>query len=209
MNMKHVKRTLTLVLALTLVLGLAACGPAGPDMPMEVSVEGHTIVLGQTTMSDLTKLGWTAKLTGAQREIRKNDKYVAFHYNLAVDGGGAGKELWASVYVPFQGHISGNNADISQEQALAGTQGVVCMVSVRKSAGKDLSISYNGTDLQDITWDTAKEWGATVKEGEYVTSAELAAAQGTLSFAESSTNDGEFNELTVTMDAKAFDTLQK
>lgn len=207
--MNLTKRAALLTLALALVLGLTACGPSGPDMPMEVTIDGHTIALGQTTMSDLTGLGWKAKLTGAQREIRQNDKYVAFHYNLMVDGGGAGKEFWASVYVPFQGHISGGSADISQEQALAGTEGVVCMVSVRKSAGEDLSISYNGVDLQDITWDTAKEWGATVKEGEYVTSAELAAAQGTLSFAESSYNDGELNELKITMNTNAFAKLQK
>lgn len=207
--MNIIKRIPLLALSLALLLGLTACGPSGPDMPMEVEINGNAIVLGKTTMSDLTGLGWKASLTGAQREVRQNDKYVAFHYNLAVDGGGAGKEFWASVYVPFQGHISGTTADISQEQALAGTQGVVCMVTVRKSAGKDLSISYNGVDLQDVTWDTAREWGATVKEGEYVTSGELTAAQGTLSFAESSYNDGEFNELTVTMDTNAFAKLQK
>lgn len=206
--MNLIKRVTLLTLALALVLGLTACGASGPDMPMEVTIDGHTIALGQTTMSDLTGLGWKAKLTGAQREIRQNDKYVAFHYNLMVDGGGAGKEFWASVYVPFQGHISGGSADISQEQALAGTEGVVCMVSVRKSAGEDLSISYNGVDLQDITWDTAKEWGATVKKGEYVTSAELAAAQGTLSFAQSSSGK-DLNELTVTMNTNAFAKLQK
>ena len=84
---------------------------------------------------------------------------------------------------------------------------MVYRVSVRKSAGEKLSISYNGTDLQDITWDTAEEWGAKVDGESYRKSAELAAAQGTLTF-EQSYSGGEMNELTVVMDTNSFSKLQ-
>ena len=95
------KTALTLFLALALALGLTGCGPSGPDMPMEIQIDGSAIVLGRTTMSDLTGLGWRAKITGAQREIRAKAKFVAFHYRLERTDG-SGVQFWASVYVPFQ-----------------------------------------------------------------------------------------------------------
>ena len=50
------KTALTLFLALALALSLTGCAPSGPDMPMEIQIDGSAIVLGRTTMSDLTGL---------------------------------------------------------------------------------------------------------------------------------------------------------
>ena len=210
--MKITKRITLLVLALALALSLAACGGAsGPEMPMELTVNGHTIVLGQTTTAEMKEwAGWEVLLSGSQSEIRTDAKYVACYYHVKIDGGGAGKEFWLDVYVPFQKNIKGTNyVDLSAEEQQSKTEGVVFRVQVRKSAGKDLSISYNGVDLQDLTWDTAEEWGATVNRGEYTVSAEMTAAQGTLAFAESSYHDGELNELKIAMSTSAFSKLQK
>lgn len=209
--MKLLKHVTLPILALALALGLTACGgPSGPEMPMELTVNGQTIVLGQTTTAEMKDWGWEVLLSGSQSEIRTDAKYVACYYHIKIDGGGAGKEFWADVYVPFQKNMKGTDyVDLSAEEQQSKTEGVVFRVQVRKSAGKDLSISYNGVDLQDITWDTAEGWGATVNRGQYTVSAELAAAQGTLSFAESSYHDGELNELKVVMSTNAFSKLQK
>ena len=206
--MNIIKRVALPVLALLLVLGLAACGASGPDMPMEVTVNGKTIVIGKTTTGEMADWGWEVSFMNSQSDIRKDAKYVACHYHIKVDGGGAGKEFWVSVYVPFQKNISGSTADLSAEEKESKTAGVVYRVSVRKSAGEKLSISYNGMDLQNITWDTAGEWGATVDEDSYYKSAELSAAQGTLKFEQSAGEGDEVNELTVIMSTSAFSKLQ-
>ena len=206
--MNFIKRVTLAALALLLALGLASCGASGPDMPMEVTVNGKTIVIGKTTTGEMADWGWEVAFMSSQSDIRKDAKYVACHYHIKVDGGGAGKEFWVSVYVPFQKNISGSTVDLSKEKAESKTAGVVYRVSVRKSAGKKLSISYNGMDLQDITWDTAEGWGAKVDEESYYKSAELSAAQGTLKFEQSAGEGDEVNELTVVMSTGAFSKLQ-
>ena len=206
--MNIIKRVTLPVLSLLLVLSLASCGASGPDMPMEVTVNGKTIVIGKTTTGEMADWGWEVAFMNSQSDIRKDAEYVACHYHIKVDGGGAGQEFWVSVYVPFQKHISGSTADLSNEEKESRTAGVVYRVSVRKSAGNKLSISYNGMDLQDITWDDAEEWGAKVDGESYRKSAKLAAAQGTLTFEQSYSGD-EMNELTVTMSTGAFSKLQK
>lgn len=206
--MNLIKRATLLALALMMALGLTACGPSGPDMPMEVTVAGKNIVIGQTTTGDMADWGWEVEFNGSQDTIDKNAKYVACYYHLKVDGGGAGKEFWASVYVPFYKNFVGTTkVDLSSEEKLSKTMGVVYRVSVRKSASKELNVSYNGTALQDITWDTAKEWGATVNEDDYGNKdAALTAAQGVINFKESAR---ELNELEIIMNTIAFAKLQK
>ena len=206
--MNLIKRVTLSVLALLLALGLTSCGASGPDMPMEVTVNGKTIVIGQTTTGEMAGWGWEVAFMNSQSDIRKDAKYVACHYHIKVDGGGAGQEFWVSVYVPFQKNMSGSYVDLSNEEKESRTAGVVYRVSVRKSAGNKLSISYNGMDLQSITWDTAEEWGAEVDEESYKKSAELSAAQGTLEFEAGSGVDSEVNELNVIMSTSAFSKLQ-
>ena len=207
--MKIFKRITLLALSLLMLPGLASCGASGPDMPMEVTVNGKTIVIGQTTTGEMAGWGWDAAFMSSQDTIASNAKYVACHYHIKVDGGGAGKEFWASVYVPFQKNIDGSRVDLSAEEKESKTAGVVYRVSVRKSAGEKLSISYNSMDLQDITWDTVEEWGGKVDEESYKKSAELSAAQGTLKFEAGSGVNSEVNELNVVMSTSAFSKLQK
>lgn len=207
MSMNHVRRALTLFLSLVLALGLAACGPSGPDMPMEIQIDGDTIVLGQATLPDLVRLGWKAKLTGAQREIRAKAKFVGFHYRLERTDG-SGVQFWASVYVPFQGNVSGGSADISQEQAIAGEEGVLYRVEARKDAAGDCDIFYNGVSLQDMTYARARRWGAVKDEAQSRTVYTLEVARGSLNFEQSDTDSG-LGGLTITMSAAAFEELRE
>ena len=204
----NISRRITLLaLSLLLILGLTSCGASGPDMPMELTVNGNAIVMGRTTTGEMAGWGWEVAFMSSQDTIASNARYVACHYNVKVDGGGAGREFQVSVYVPFRKNMSGGYVDLSAEMEESGTEGVVYRVSVRKSAGDRLNISYNGMDLRDITWDTAAEWGAGVDEEGSRKSAELAAARGILTFEQSYTGDG-MNELTVTMSDSAFSKLQ-
>lgn len=207
--MNIIKRITLMGLALAMTLGLTACSPSGPDMPMEATVNGHTIVIGQTTTAEMAGWGWEVEFRSSQNEIRSDAKYVACYYHLKIDGGGAGKEFWADVYVPFQKNMVGDRVDLSNEEKESTTNGVVFRLTLRKSAADELDISYNGMDLQDITWDTAAEWGAEVNEDDYGNKdAKLAAAQGTLEFEKSYTGP-EMGELTLTMDTNSFSKLQK
>ena len=206
--MNIVKRAAPLVLSLLLALCLASCGASGPDMPMEFTVNGRTVVMGRTTTGEMADWGWETAFTGVPSEISSDAGYASCDYHVAVDGGGSGREFWVSVYVPFRKNMSGGYVDLSAEVEESRTAGVVYRVNVRKSAGDKLSIFYNGTDLQDITWDTAAEWGAGVEEdGSDGREAVLDAARGTLTFGKSYTR-GRLNELTVTMSDSAFAKLQ-
>lgn len=203
------KTALTLFLALALALGLTGCGPSGPDMPMEIQVDGSAIVLGRTTMSDLTGLGWRAKITGAQREIRAKAKFVAFHYRLERTDG-SGVQFWASVYVPFQGKSSGGSADITQEQAAAGTEGVLYRVEVRREAAQDCDIFYNGVSFQELTTAHAQRWGGVREEGQSPAAYSLEAALGRLEFQPSDTDaDGGLDGLAIVMSDSAFQEMRE
>lgn len=201
------KTALTLFLALALALGLTGCGPSGPDMPMEIQIDGDAIVLGQTTMSDLTGMGWKAKITGAQREIRAKAKFVAFHYRLERTDG-SGVQFWASVYVPFQGKASGGSADISQERAIAGTEGILYRVEVRRDDAQGRDVFYNGVNLQELTCAQAQRWGAARDEERSPVTYSLEAARGSLKFEQSDTGGG-LGGLTIAMSAGAFEELQE
>lgn len=207
MSMNHVRRALALSLSLVLAWGLAACGPSGPDMPMEIQIDGDIIILGRTALSDLAQLGWKARLTGAQREIRAKAKFVGFHYRLERTDG-SGVQFWASVYVPFQGNVSGGSADVSQEQAVAGDEGVLYRVEVRKDAAGDCDVFYNGVNLQDMTYARAQRWGAVKDEAQSRTTYSLEAARGSLKFEQSDTDSG-LGGLTITMSAGAFEELRE
>ena len=207
--MNLIKRAVLMSLSLALLLGLTACGTSGREMPMEFTVNGKTVVMGQTTTAEMSGWGWELAYMGSPGEILSNAEYASCDYHVRVDGGGSGREFWVSVYVPFQKNMEGGYVDLSAEVEESRTAGVVYRVNVRKSAGDKLNIIYNGMDLQDITWDTAAKWGAKVEEDDdRGKKAELDAAQGTLTFGKAYTSD-KMNELTVTMSDSAFSALQK
>ena len=84
----------------------------------------------------------------------------------------------------------------------------MCRVDVRRDASQNFEITYNGVNLQDITWAKAGEWGAKENEDAYPKTYEMDAAQGSLKFNKSYTDD-EMGELIVTMHSNAFAKLQK
>ena len=207
--MKLMKRVTLLTLALSLALGLTACGAAKPEMPMEFTIDGHTVALGQTTTADLASWGWNLSFTGSQNEIREDAKYVACYYTVEKDDGRSGDEFWVDVYVPFQKNISGDYVDFSEEEKMSRTEGVIYRVEVRKDAAENFDIAYNGMDYQDLTWEDAAGWGAAEKEDAYPTTYVMEAAQGTLKFEKGYTGEDEPGKFTVTMNSTAFSKLQK
>lgn len=204
--MKLIKRVTLLILTLALALGLAACGSSGPDMPMELTIDGHDVVLGQTTTGDMAGWGWEVTFTGSQNEIREDAKYVACYYSIGKEGGG---QFWVTVWVPFQGNISGRYVDFSAEEKESRTNGVVCRVEVRKDASEEFEITYNGINYQDMTWEDAEGWGAEKDEDAYPTTYNLAAAQGSLKFEKGYTSKDEPGKFTISMNTAAFSKLQK
>lgn len=198
--MSIIKRVTLLTLSLALLLGLTACS-AGPEMPMEAVIDGCTVTLGRTTVADLTALGYELNSAGRQDVARDGDKYIYFMYLLSK---GAGYSFWVNVYTPYYGGSS-----INKEASEAAESGIVYSVSLSRSAAEKMSVSYNGMDLQDITFDTAKEWGAKQdKEASKITW-RLTAAQGSLSFRAENTSSEEMDTLQVSMSSKAFADMQK
>lgn len=198
--MSIIKRAALPVLILTLALGLAACA-TGPEMPMEAVVDGRTITLGRTTMADLASWGYEANPAGRQEVAHEGDKYIYFVYSLSK---GAGRQFWAAVYTPYYG-----GANINRESGEAVKTGVVYSIGLSKSAAEKTPVRYNGMDLQDITFDTAKEWGAKQDEDASKAAWNLAAARGSLRFEAENTFSEELDTLRVTMGKKVFEDMQE
>ena len=58
----------------------------GISVPMEITIDGYTIVLGQTTMKEMTDLGYEAGLTAMPDTVSRGDKYIPFYYSLSLCG---------------------------------------------------------------------------------------------------------------------------
>lgn len=210
--MNLIKRATLLTLALVMALGLTACGAAKPDMPMEITIDGHTIALGQTSVNDLAGWGWDVKFSGTQNEIKENAKYVACYFIIRKSEKGSGDQFSVSVWVPFQKNFVGSTqVDFSEEERMAKEGGVVCRVDVRKDAAKNFTIMYNGKDYQELTWDDVKEMGAaeTEQSNEYSPIYKLEVSQGSLNFKKGYTGENEPGEFSVSMNSGAFSKLQK
>lgn len=199
--MNLIKRIILLTLSLALLLGLTSCGASGPDMPMEVTIDGYTVVLGKTTVADLTALGYELSSAGRQDVAHEGDKYIYFMYMLTK---GAGYSFWVNVYTPYYG-----GTNINKEASEAAESGIVYSVTVNKSAAKDMSVRYNGTDLQAITFDTAKEWGAKQDDSTSKVTWRLTASQGPLAFTAENSSSTEMHSLQVSLSEKAFQAMQK
>ena len=212
--MNTIKRAALLTLALALVLGLTACDALGlskPDMPMEMGFDDHTVVLGQTTTAEMAGWGWDVQFTGSQNEISPDAKYVACYYTIRK-GEGSGNQFWVTVWVPFQKNFTDStHVDFSEEEKMSKTEGVVCLVNVRKDAAENFKMTYNGVDYQDVTWDMAEEWGAepTERSSEFSPIYKIDAAQGSVTFEKGYTGEDEPGELTISMNSTAFGKLQK
>ena len=170
-------------------------------MPMELTIDGHTIVLGQTTMKDMTDLGYEVSLTAMPDTVSRDDKYVPFYYRLSK---GAGNELFVTVYVPW-----GGSSDISAEAGLAPTEGILRRVEVRTSTVEKVEAYYNGVAIKELTFETACEWGAKQDEEAYALTYEINAKDGLVKFASQSWQYEEFYVLTLQLSKKKFEQMQK
>lgn len=198
--MKPFQRIALLALALALILGLAGCA-SGPEMPMEATIDGHTITLGRTTMADMADWGYEVNSAGRQDAAYDDDKYIYFHYSLSK---GAGEQFWVSVYTPYYG-----GTNINKEAGEAAQSGIVFAVTLSKSATEKISAVYNGVDVKDMSFDTVKEWGCKQdKEASRITY-QLTAAQGFITCRAGDSFSEEMSELRVSMSEKAFLAMQK
>ena len=69
-------KMLTLFLTLFILLGLTGCG-SGKDLPMEVTLDGYTVVLGETTIQDIVDLGYEPHLERLPDVASDGDKYIS------------------------------------------------------------------------------------------------------------------------------------
>lgn len=195
------KKCVSLLLTVLLVLCFTACGLGRRDMPMEITIDGYTIVLGQTTMKEMTDLGYEAGLTAMPDTVSRGDKYIPFYYSLSK---GAGNQLFVTVYVPW-----GGSSDISREAKLAPTEGIIRRVEVRVSTVEKVTASYNGVAIQDLTFETACEWGAKQDEDAYALTYEINAKDGLVKFESQSWQYEEFYTLILQMHKRTFERMQK
>ena len=193
--------TVLFVLLVALLLFLATFS-GGPDLPMEITVDGYTIVLGETTMQDLTAQGYTGTPTGVPDTIRSNAKYIPFYYSLDR---GAGDCMNVTVMVPWSGET-----DVSREQERSATEGVVKSVWLNRDALKDVEVRYNGADLQELTFAyAASEWEAEQDWTASNTAWGVDAKRGYVGLAAESDASEEVYELTVQLSEKEFTKMQK
>lgn len=195
------KRKITAFICMCLMMLMLTACASGPEMPMQVTVDGYDIVIGKTTMQDLIDQGYEVNNNGNQDVAKDGDRYISFYYSLDK---GAGHQFWVTVCVPWSG-----KADISAESAQSATEGIVRSVEVRKSAAEDVSVVYNDVELADMSFDNATEWGAKVNKDKSVKTYQLTAKQGFLTWEAVNTSDQEFNELRVQMSQKEFEKMQE
>ncbi len=193
-------KMLTLFLTLFILLGLTGCG-SGKDLPMEVTLDGYTVVLGETTIQDIVDLGYEPHLERLPDVASDGDKYISFYYSLDR---GAGDQFWIWVCVPWSG-----NSDISSETTLSLTEGIIKSVTFSKGSTEKISASYNGMDIQELSFEYAiDEWGAKENDKTTIKAYKADLKKGYLSMEAESTLDEELYELTVSLSQKQFDSMQ-
>ncbi|MCI8492185.1 hypothetical protein AALA99_06510 [Anaerotruncus colihominis] len=191
---------LSLLAAMMMLIALAACG--GADMPMEATLDGYTIVLGQTTVQDLVDRGYEAHLEKMPDVARDGDKYISFHYSLDR---GAGDQIFVTVSVPWSG-----NTDITAETKLSTSAGILQAVTFTKTATEKVEALYNGVSVQDLSFDfAAQEWGAKEKKDASKKTYTLQAKRGFVQFQSHLTGDEDFHSVSVTLSDKEFEKMQK
>ena len=195
------KQKITAFICMSLMMLMLTACASGPEMPMQVTVDGYDIVIGKTTMQDLIDQGYEVNNNGNQDVAKDGDRYISYYYSLDK---GAGHQFWVTVCVPWSG-----KADISAESAQSATEGIVRSVEVRKSAAEDISVVYNDVELADMSFDNATEWGAKENKDKSVKTYQLTAKQGFLTWEAINTSDQEFNELRVQMSQKEFEKMQE
>lgn len=200
------RKIILLVGLLLLIFSMTACGSNGPEMPMEITVDGYDIVLGQTTMQDMIDLGYEVHTDATPNSINNDAKYVPFYFSLDK---GAGHQIHVTVLVPWSG-----SKDVSEERSLAQKEGVIQIVKVTLEGTKKVDVVYNGVNTKDLSFTyAADEWGCKLKEGTDGNSSKttytLAAKNGGIELQGAYTTSKEYDSLRVYLSEKAFENMHK
>ena len=195
------KKFTAFLLLLTMLLGIAGCGSSTADMPAEVTIDGYTIVLGQTTMQDLIDQGYEVSFSSRQDTAKSTDKYITFVYLVKKT---AKQQFSVNVCVPWE---KGNN--INKEQKLSATEGIIKSITMRKGSLTDVEVLYNGVNLQDLTFEYGEsEWGA-IKQDKSTLTYQTKTKNGYVTLRAENTFKEEFYSLSVELHMKGFEQMQK
>ena len=195
------KKKFTAVLLLfTMLLGLVGCGSTA-NLPAEVTIDGYTIVLGETTMQDLKDQGYEVSFSSSQDTAKKTDKYITFVYLVKKS---AKQQFFVNVCVPWE---KGKN--INKEKKLSATEGIIKSITMSKSGLADVEVIYNDVNLQELTFEYGEsEWGAK-KQDTSVLSYEIKTKNGYVTLSAENTNKEEFYSLKVELHMRGFEAMQK
>ena len=195
------KKFTTVLLLLTMMLWLVGCGST-VDLPAEVTIDGYTIVLGETTMQDLQDQGYEVYFNSSQDTAKDTDKYITFVYLVKKT---ANQQFFVTVCVPWE---KGKN--INNEKKLSDTEGIIKSITMRKGSLTDVEVLYNDVNLQDLTFEYGEsEWGAKKEEDSSILSYETKTKNGYVTLRAENTFKDEFYSLSVELHMRGFEAMQK
>lgn len=194
-------KSIMLSCLLLLTVSLTACG-SKPDMPMEITVDGYTIVLGQTTIKDMTDRGYEVLMDGMPDVMNKGDQYIPFYYSLDR---GAGDQIHVTACVPWEG-----GSDVAKEQSLASTEGIIKSVRMTLKKKKKIDVVYNDVNIKDLSFDYAEdEWKAKEDEEASKRKYKVTAERGFVILESATTGDEDYGSLNVQLTQSEFEKMQK
>lgn len=195
------RKPILLTCLLLLVFCITACAKK-VDLPMEITIDGYTIVLGQTTVKDMMERGYEIHTDAMPDVAHEGDKYIPFYYSLDR---GAGDQIHVTVMAPWSGE-----SDISSEQSFAATEGIIKAVSFRLTSVEKVEVTYNGMNVNDLSFDYAqKEWSAKSKDGSTNTRYQVDATRGFVILETAYSSDEEYGALNIQLTEKEFEKMQE
>lgn len=196
------KKFTAVLLLLTMLLGLVGCGSSTVDLPAQVTIDGYTIVLGQTTMQDLKAQGYEVFFNSRQDTAKNTDTYITFVYVVKKT---AKQQFSVTVCVPWE---KGEN--INKETNLSATEGIIKSITMRKESLTDVEVLYNGVDLQDLTFEYGEsEWGAKKQEDSSILAYQTKTKNGYITLRAENPMHEEFYSLSVELHMRGFEEMQK
>lgn len=196
------KKFTVVLLLLTMLLGLVGCGSSTADLPSEVTIDGYTIVLGETTMQDLQDQGYEVFFNSSQDTAKDTDKYITFVYVVKKT---AKQQFSVTVCVPWE---KGKN--INKEKSLSATEGIIKSITMRKESLTDVEVLYNNVNLQDLTFEYGEsEWGAKKDEDSSTLTYQTKTKNGYVTLKAENTFKEEFYSLKVELHMRGFEAMQK
>ena len=195
------RKPILLTCLLLLVFCITACAKK-VDLPMEITIDGYTIVLGQTTVKDMMERGYEIHTDAMPDVAHEGDKYIPFYYSLDR---GAGDHIHVTVMAPWSGE-----SDISSEQSFAATEGIIKAISFRLTSVEKVEVTYNGMNVNDLSFDYAqKEWSAKPKDGSTNTRYQVDATRGFVILETAYSSDEEYGALNIQLTEKEFEKMQE